>query len=302
LNADEAKEFRDQLNGTFSGIGAELGMNDERQLIIVSPIDGFPAAEAGLRPQDVIAGIDGESSVGLSIHEAVAKIRGQKGTDVELEVVRRGSENITFTITRGEIIIPSVDSEILEGNIGYLQISQFGEDTKRLAAEAAREFKDRGVSGVVLDLRGNPGGLLTAAVDVASLWMPQGETALLQKRGDTVVSTETASGNDILRGIPTVVLINEGSASSSEIVAGALKDSGVATLLGVKTYGKGSVQEIHTLRGGAELKVTIARWYRPNGDNIDKQGVAPDRQVDMADDDYTKGRDPQKDAALEFLR
>jgi carboxyl-terminal processing protease len=302
LNAEEAKEFQNQLNGTFSGIGAELGMNEEGELIIVSPIEGFPAAKAGLRPQDAIVGIDGESAIGLSILEAVNKIRGPKGTDVKLEIVRGGSQSLTFTITRDDITIPSVEHEILDGNIGYLQISQFGEDTSQLAEEAAREFKDKGVSGVVLDLRGNPGGLLNAAVDLASLWMPRGETVLQQKRGDIVVATQTATGNDILQGIPTVVLINEGSASASEIVAGALKDSGAATLIGTKTFGKGSVQEIHPLSGGAELKVTIARWYRPNGQNIDKEGVSPDQKVEMTDEDYTQGRDPQKDAALNFLR
>lgn len=301
LNAEEAQEFKDQLNGTFSGIGAELGLDDDDNLIIVSPIEGFPAAQAGLRPQDRIVGIDGESAGGLSIFEAVNKIRGPKGTDVTLDILR-GDQDLSFTITREDITIPSAEWEVLDGNIGYLQITQFGEDTARLAEQAAREFEDRGVAGVILDLRGNPGGLLDQAIKVASMWLPRGETILEQKRGGLTTSTESAVGGDSLRGKPTVVLINEGSASGAEIVAGALKDNDAATVIGVKSFGKGSVQEIVPLRDGAELKVTVARWYRPSGENIDKKGVSPDREVKMTEEDYDRDRDPQKNAALDFLR
>lgn len=301
LNEEEAKEFTRELNGTFSGIGAELGLDDTGNLVIVSPIDGFPAQKAGLRPQDRIIGIDDESAVGLTILEAVNKIRGPKGTDVKL-TVQRGNQTLEFTITRDDITIPSVESEIMDGNIGYMQVSQFGEDTASLSEKAAREFKDKNVKGVVLDLRGNPGGLLGKAIDLASLWLPKGETVLIQKRGDVTISTETSTGNDILRGIPTVVLINEGSASASEIVAGALGDNGAATLIGTKSYGKGSVQEIQPLLGGAELKVTVARWYRPNGENIDKKGVSPEQKIEITEEDYDQDRDPQLDAALNFLK
>lgn len=302
LNSEEAKEFQDQLNGTFSGIGAELGQDEDNNLVIVSPIDGFPAKKAGLRSKDIIASINGESTVGMSIDQAVSKIRGPKGTEVELRIVRDKKEDLTFKITRADIIIPSVKSEILDGNIGYLQISQFGDDTTRLAVAAAKDFKQKGVKAILLDLRGNPGGLLDSSIDVASLWLPKGDTVLQQKRGDKVTDTAHATGNDILRDIPTVVLINEGSASASEIVAGALKDHGSATLIGKKTYGKGSVQELQKFRGGSELKVTVARWYTPHGQNIDKTGISPDREVTISDDDYKNDRDPQKAAALEFLR
>lgn len=301
LNAEEAAEFDKQLSGTFSGIGAELGVDDEDNIIIVSPIDGFPAQKAGLRPQDQIIGIDGESTAGSTIFEAVNKIRGPKDTDVTLQIIR-GDKEMEITITREDIVIPSVDYEVTDDNIGYIQINQFGDDTAELSKKAAEEFAQKGVKGVVLDLRGNPGGLLNAAVDVSSLWLPKGTTVLQQKSGDTVISTETATGGDILNGIPTVVLINEGSASASEIVAGALKDNGVAELIGVKSYGKGSVQEIHPLEGGAELKVTVARWFRPNGENIDKLGVSPDKEVKMSEEDYEKDRDPQKQEALQFLQ
>jgi carboxyl-terminal processing protease len=302
LNAEQAKEFQEQLNGTFSGIGAELGEDEEGNLIIVAPINGFPADKAGLRPQDIIATIDDESTVGMSIDEAVSKIRGPKDTKVALRILRNKTEDLTFTITRADIKVPSVKSEILEGNIGYMQINQFGEDATQLATAAAREFKQKGVKGVILDLRGNPGGLLDASVDVASLWLPEGKIVLQQKRGKEVVSTAEATGNDILRGVPTAVLIDEGSASASEIVAGALKDHKAAKLFGMKTYGKGSVQELDTFSGGSELKVTIARWYTPNGQNIDKKGVSPDTEVKMSEDDFKHQRDPQKDAAVDSLR
>lgn len=302
LNSEEAKEFQNQLNGTFSGIGAELGQDEDNNLIIVSPIDGFPAEKAGLRPKDIIASINGESTVGMSIDQAVSKIRGPKDTEVELRVIRDKKEDLDFKITRADIIIPSVKTEILDGNIGYMQIAQFGEDTSRLAAAAAKDFKQKGVKGVVLDLRGNPGGLLDASIDIAGLWLPKGDIILKQKRGDKVTDTAYAKGNDTLRGIPTVVLINEGSASASEIVAGALKDHDAATLIGTKTYGKGSVQELQKFRGGSELKVTVARWYTPDDQNIDKTGISPDQEVLITDEDYKANRDPQKDAALESLR
>lgn len=302
LNSKDSEEFNNQLNGTFSGVGAELGQDANKNLIIVSPIAGFPAAKAGLRPQDIIVEIDGKSTSGLNVAEAVTKIRGPKGTKVSLRILRDKNQDLTFDITREDIKIPSVKYEILEGNVGYMQISQFSEDTAELATKAAEEFKSKGVKGVVLDLRGNPGGLLSSSVEVASLWLPKGATVLQEKRGGLVVATELANGNDILKGVPTAVLINEGSASASEIMAGALKDNKVATLFGAKSFGKGSVQQMQQLPGGGELKVTIARWYRPSGENIDKKGIKPDTEIKMAEDDYKNNLDPQKDAAVNFVR
>lgn len=301
MNEKDAEAFNNQLDGTFSGIGAELGQDAQGNLIVVSPIAGFPAAKAGIRPQDVIVEIDGKSTTGLSIDEAVTKIRGPKGTQVKLHVVRDKQQDLNFTITRDDIKIPSVKSEILSGNIGYMQITQFNDDTAELANKAAHDFKSKGVKGVILDLRGNPGGLLTAAVDVSSLWLPKNATVLQEKRSSVVVSTEFATGNNVLQGVPTAVLIDAGSASASEITAGALKDNKVATLYGVKSFGKGSVQQIKQLQSGGELKVTIARWYRPNGENIDKKGISPDHEVKMTEDDFKNKRDPQKDAAINFI-
>jgi len=302
MNSKDVESFNQQLNGTFSGVGAELGQDGDGNLIVVSPIAGYPAAKAGMRPQDIIAEIDGKSTTGLNIEEAVSKIRGPKGTQVKLRLIRDKKQDLSLTLTREDIKVPSVKHEILPGNIGYLQITHFSDDIAKLATQAAQEFAAKDVKGVVLDLRGDPGGLLDAAVEVSSLWLPKGQTVLQEKQGGVVVSTERANGNNLLQGIPTAVLINEGSASASEITAGALEDNKVATLFGVKSFGKGSVQQIKELAGGGELKVTIARWYRPNGQNIDKKGILPDKEVKMTDDDYKNKLDPQKDAAVAFLR
>lgn len=296
-----AQDFRQQLSGTFSGIGAELGKDDAGNLIVVSPISGSPAERAGLHARDIIASINNASTTGISVDTAVSKIRGPKGTQVTLKLVR-GEETPTVTITRDDIKVPSVKSEILDGNIGYLRINQFGDDTADLASKAAKQFKDAGVQGIVLDMRGNPGGLLDAAVSVSSLWLPTGTKVLDEKRGGEVVQTYTANGNDVLHGIRTAVLIDGGSASAAEITAGALRDNDAATLVGEKSFGKGSVQQIQNFADGSELKVTIARWYRPNGQNIDKKGIQPDKKVSISNDDIKNGSDPQKDAALQLVR
>jgi carboxyl-terminal processing protease len=297
----QAKDFDNQLSGSFTGIGAELGKDTTGSIIVVAPIDGFPADKAGLRPQDMLMSVNGQSTSGMSIDEAVSKIRGPKDTKVTLKVLRN-KQDLSFTITRADIKVPSVKSEILDGDIGYMQINQFSDDTATLAQQAAANFKDKHVKGVVLDMRDNPGGLLNAAVEVSSLWLPQGKTILQEKRGGEVVNTYQANGNVLLEGVPTVVLINDGSASAAEITAGALHDNKAATLMGIKSFGKGSVQQIQPLAGGAEIKVTVARWYRPNGQNIDKKGIVPDEEVKMSDDDFSHGRDPQKDTALNALR
>ena len=302
FTADEAKTFNDQLQGTFSGIGAELGKDAQGNIIIVTPIEGTPASKAGLRPQDIVAEIDGKSTAGLEIDAAVSKIRGPKGTKVTLKIVRDKQQELDVPIVRDDIKVPSVKSEMLDGNIGYMKINQFSDDTADLAQKAAQEFKDKHVKGIVLDLRGNPGGLVTAAIRVSSLWLPEGKTILQEKEGNVAVETDLANGNNTLQGIPTVVLVDQGSASASEITAGALKDNGVATIMGIKSYGKGSVQKVIPLPGGAEMKITVARWYRPNGQNIDKKGISPDTEVKITNDDIKANKDPQKDAAADFLR
>ncbi len=300
MNKQQAQDFNSELSGSFTGIGAELSQDDKGNIIIVSPIAGFPAEKAGLKPKDVIVEIDDKTTAGMTTSEAVTKIRGPQGTTVKLKVVRDGKQELNFTIERAVINIPSVEAKV-ENGIGYLKISRFGEDTTNLAQQAAADFKKQKVDGVVLDMRGNPGGLLNSAVGVSSLWLPQGTTVLTERRGGEVVDTLKSSGGSPLQGIPTVVLINQGSASASEIVAGALKDNGAATLVGEKTFGKGSVQQVITLRAGGILKVTVARWFTPGGKNIDKEGITPDTTVEITDQQVKDGQDPQKDAAFQSL-
>lgn len=314
FTAKEAKEFEGQVNGTFTGIGAELGKDKDNNLIVVAPIAGNPAEKAGIKPQDIIATINGESTTGLSIDDAVKKIRGEKGTKVTLQVIRDKAESLSFTIERDNIQIKSVKYEILDGKIGLISISTFGGDTDALIREAAVAMKTANVKGIILDLRGNPGGLLDASVTVAGEWLPTGKKILEEKRGSVVLRTYNSEGSGQLAGIPTVVLINEGSASASEIVAGALRDNNAARLIGEKSYGKGVVQQpicinggianrgVMGCNGGDMLKVTVASWYRPNGQNINKKGIQPDQTIKISDEDAAAQRDPQKDAAIQYLR
>ena len=298
FNPKDAKDFNNQLDGTFEGIGAQLAKDADNNIVIVAPIAGFPAEKAGLKPKDIIAVVDGTSTANQNVDQVVNKIRGPKDTQVKLTIVR-GSQHFDVTITREQITIPSVSSKV-ENGIGIMTISQFGKDTTDLANKAAQDFKNKGVKAVILDLRSDPGGLLDAAVNVSSLWL-NNKTVLTERRGGQIVQTYKSQGNALLAGLPTVVLIDSGSASASEITAGALRDNGVATLIGTKSFGKGSVQQIVNFADGGELKVTIARWYTPNGNNIDKQGITPDQTVERSDDDAKNGRDPQLDAAMQFL-
>ena len=299
LSAEETKEFNEGLNGTFEGIGAELG-KEGSFVVIVAPIKGTPADKAGVQPQDIIVEIDGEDSTDISISEAVSRIRGPKGETVTLTVIRDG-ERVEIPIVRDTITIDSVESEV-RGEVGLMTISRFGDDTVVLARAAAQKLKDQGVKSIVLDLRGNPGGLLDASVDVASIWLAKGSTVLEEKRGGEIIKTYKTDDQPILQGIKTIVLINEGSASASEIVAGALKDNDAATLLGQTSFGKGSVQRLLQLNSGGSLKVTIARWFTPGGKNIDKEGIAPDTAVELTSEDREAERDPQLDAAIKKLQ
>jgi len=294
----QARVFNQELAGTISGIGAELDADSSGNIVIVSPIAGYPAAKAGLQAKDIIAGVNDKTISGMSVDSVVNEIRGKAGTKVTLTIVRNQGNPFDVTITRQNITIPSVTwSE--SGSVGYMKISQFTNDTSSLAAKAAAEFKTKGVKGVVLDLRGNPGGYLSAAVDVSSLWLQKGQTVVSERRGSTIIDTETATGNDLLNGLPTVVLIDGGSASASEITAGALHDNHDATLVGQQSFGKGSVQQVENLSDGSEVKITIAHWYTPNGVNINKKGITPDVVVSPS---TTAGQDPQLDKANSIVQ
>lgn len=299
LSAEDTESFNDDLDGKFEGIGAELG-KEGSFVIVVAPLKGAPAEAAGIQPQDIIIEIDGEDATDISITEAVNRIRGPKGETVTLTLVREG-ERVETSIVRDTITIESVEWELLEDSIGLITISRFGSDTVGLTQQAARELRDQGADKIVLDMRGNPGGLLDAAVGVSGVWLPQGTTVLEEKQDGKVVQSYKASGGALLEGISTVVLVNKGSASASEIVAGALQDTGAATVLGEQSFGKGSVQRLIPLSSGGSLKVTIARWFTPNGISIDKEGITPDTVVELTSEDREAERDPQLDAAKEAL-
>ncbi len=301
FNPTQAKAFTNELDGSFAGIGAQLGADSSGNIEVIAPLSGTPADKAGLIPKDIITAINGKSTSGMSIDTAVTAIHGPSGSQVTLDIVRGSGQQLTFKITRANITVPSANYKILDGNIGYLTINQFGSDTVAIATKAAQSFQQAHVKGIILDLRDNPGGFVSSAVGVSSLWLPVGQTILQEKTGNTVVETDSSTGNNLLRGVSTVVLINAGSASASEIVTGALHDNKAAYVIGEKSYGKGVVQQVDDLPGGAELKVTIASWYRPNGQNINHKGIAPDQTVQLTDAQAKAGQDPQKDTAIQYL-
>lgn len=302
LTADEAKSLNDSLTGKLSGIGAEIGLKNNI-ITVVAPIDDTPASRAGLKAGDIIARINDEDTTNMTVETAVSKIRGPKDTKVILKLIRQGTEEpFDITITRDDITVPSVKWSMKNGNIAYIDVSRFGPDTEKLVDQAASELKSQGATKVILDLRNDPGGYLDAAVGVSSQFLDTGKPVVEEKTGGKSINKLTARQGAKLRGLPTIVLINGGSASASEIVAGALRDNQAAKLVGEKSYGKGSVQEIKNLPDGAQLKVTIAHWFTPAGINIDKEGIKPDVEVKLTTDDYNASRDPQLDKALELLK
>lgn len=300
FNDKEAAEFSGDLEGNFQGIGAELGKRNDA-LVVINTLDDSPAKKAGLLANDVIVKVNGEATDNWSIDKAVSKIRGAKGTTVKLSILR-GEEGLKeLSITRDEITNPSVKSEVLPGNIGLIRISRFGEsDTTTLTRKAAEDFKAQGVKGVILDLRGNGGGYLAASRDVSSLWL-EDKVVVTERAGGKVTETLRSDRDAPLKDMPTIVLVDGGSASASEIVAGALSDNKAAKLVGEKTFGKGSVQSVEEILSGGQLKVTIAKWYTPNGKNLSKNGLVPDVTVKLTPEDVNAGRDPQKDKAIELL-
>lgn len=298
MDQQDANDFNKDLTGNIGGgIGAEIGSKDGKVTIIMT-LPGTPAAKSGLLPGDTITAVDGKSTSGWSVSDTVNKIRGSVGTTIKL-TIQRGVDTKDFSIKRETITAPSVVSKVQNG-IGIITMSRFDETTVDLARQAATGFKKSGVKGVILDLRGDGGGLLSAAQGVAGIWLKN--QVVVSERTNGVTTDElNSSDNPILNGVPTVVLINGDSASASEIVSGALQDYYVATLIGEKTFGKGSVQKLIDLPDGAVLKVTVAKWYTPNGKNINKRGITPDKTVTLSVADAIAGRDPQMDAAMKQL-
>ncbi len=299
---EEAKIFDGDVSGTFEGVGMELGIRDG-VVTVVSPLKGTPAYKAGMQSGDKILSISGTSTEGMSTDKAVKLIRGTAGTSVDLKIYReKTNKTLEITLIRAKIDIPTTETKIL-GDAFVLSLYNFYAPSTEYFKAALKEFIDSGKNKLVLDLRGNPGGYLEASVDIASWFLPLGKTIVREDFGGGKEETVYRSkGYDIFNdNLKMVVLVNEGSASASEILAGALKEQGKAKLVGTKTFGKGSVQEVIKLDGGASLKVTIARWLTPLGNSISENGLKPDYEVKLTDKDVAAGRDPQLDKAIEVL-
>lgn len=301
LDPEKAKDFNESLSGSFDGIGAELGMK-KNQLLIIATLPDMPAEKAGIRAGDKILAVDKKATTGMTIDEAVTKIRGKRGTKVTLTIYRDGEpKERDIEIVRDKIVIQSVKWEMKSDGIGYIQIVHFTQDTAAKFKEAAQSLLAKKMKRLVVDLRNDPGGYLDAAVNIAGYWI-DGKTVVIERYADGTQDEYKGHVIPLLERVPTVVLINKGSASASEIVAGALQDEGRAVLIGEQSFGKGSVQDVQRLSDGSELKLTIANWFTPKGRTIQDEGIKPDISVEMTDEDYKNKKDPQLERAFEELR
>jgi carboxyl-terminal processing protease len=283
LNTENFSDMKEQTKGRFGGLGVEITM-EQGMVKVVSPIDDTPAARAGLQPEDFLIAVDEESIIGMQLSEAVDRLRGKVGSKVKIKVQRGQTEPFDVTIVRDFIKIRSVRSEIFDG-IGYVRITTFSEQTTPGLMEAVDDFfkiEGDSLKGIVLDLRNNPGGLLTEAVTVSDAFLEEGEIVSTRGRNSGDGSHIYAKPGDIARGLPMVVLINSGSASASEIVAGALKDHGRAIILGTRSFGKGSVQSVIPISNSSAIRLTTARYYTPSGISIQARGIVPDIEVKLA--------------------
>lgn len=305
---EQSKTFKSDIAGNFEGVGMEIGLKDGI-LTVITPIKGSPAERAGIRSGDKVIKIDGTDTYGLTVDKAVKLIRGTKGTVVKITIVREGvSEPIEKPITRDRIDIPTLETEIRGGDVFIIRLFSFTAQSPDLFRNALRSFLQSGTRKLVIDLRGNPGGYLDAAWDIASWFLPAGKPIVIEDfggKGDNKVYR--SKGYDVLntyfgKNYKVVVLVDAGSASAAEILAGALQEQGVAQLVGVKTFGKGSVQELVEITPETSLKVTIARWLTPKGHNLSHDGLNPDFDVKITQKDIDAKKDPQLEKALEIIR
>ena len=302
IEPEVAARLREDMGGSVSGIGAWVRENDDGFFEIVAPIDGQPADLIGLLPGDLIVAVDGESIIGQSFDEVILKVRGPEGTAVDLTIEREGEdEPLEFTIVRANFEVPVTDAEMLPDNIGYVRLLEFNRNATEKLTEDVNELFAQGAEALILDLRNNPGGYLDQSVSVADLFLPE-SVVLYERNNQGMDQTFVSDDGDMAETIPMVVLVNRASASASEIVAGALRDNGRAVLIGELTFGKGSVQQIHTLSDGSELRVTVARWYTPDNVSISEEGITPDIEVESPVD-FTFGEedDVQLKRAIEYL-
>lgn len=304
MTPEESEYFRTSLQGSFEGIGAQVNWDEEFNTVrIVEPYENQPAWNAGIRRDDLVIAVDGVEVVGTDLTSAVTMIRGPKGSTVVLTVVRKEvAEPFDIDVVRDTIEIPTIATDRLgpEGEIGYVRLNTFNENAGELVRQAMDEAVADGVSGLVFDLRGNPGGLLRQAVSVSSIFLND-KNVLIERFADGEETIYETENEQPVIDLPLVVLVNAGSASASEIVAGALQDHNRATLVGTVTYGKGSVQLPQPLADGSILRVTVARWFTPNDRTIDGTGLEPDVAIELSEEDLELGRDPQMDEALKLL-
>jgi carboxyl-terminal processing protease len=302
IDPDRAAIFREDVTGSFEGIGAAVRMDEMGRLVIAEPFAGRPAAEAGLARGDVVLEVDGASLQGLSLYEAISLIRGPAGSTVVLKVFRDGvDEPFDVPIERARIEIEVVESERLDGDIGYVRLTEFSRGATGKLADAVKELDKEGpLAGLILDLRDNPGGLLDESIFVSSQFIDEGTITIEKLKGDEEQVFEAQSGGVALD-VPLVVLVNRGSASASEIVAGAIQENDRGMVLGEQTFGKGTVQIPHSLSDGSELRVTIAEWLTPSGKQISGEGIVPDIYVERTQEDFVEGLDPQLDRAVDHL-
>jgi carboxyl-terminal processing protease len=301
LTPKENKDFQNGMDGMLEGIGAELTLRNEL-ITVVSPLKNSPAKKAGLQPEDVILKIDGVDATEYTFEQAVMKIRGPKGTQVVLTVARKGHDKpFDISITRQTVNVSSVDWK-MNGNIAVIEINQFGSKTKDEFSKAISEILPKAPKGIALDLRYNGGGFLDGAVDIVSEFMDKGKVVSVKKRNPSEDEVIYVNGKARVANVPLIVLINKGSASASEIVAGAIQDSKRGIIIGEQSFGKGTVQEVENLIDGSSLRVTVAKWYTPNNNNISEVGIKPDVTVERTAEDIQANKDPQLDAALDYLR
>ncbi|MDP2629140.1 MAG: S41 family peptidase [Candidatus Harrisonbacteria bacterium] len=300
---EEAKKFEEDVKGRFGGIGAEIGLNKNGVLTIVAPLKDSPAEAAGLQAADLILEIDGESTQDINIDEAVSNIRGEEGSTVVLTIFREGfNETKEVSIIRAQIKVPTLEYKLVDDDrFAHIRLFSFNENAPQVFADALQQSLDDKTEGIILDLRNNPGGFLQIANSLAGWFLEDGQIVVTERFRVGKDQVFKAQGPGLFKNTPMVILINQGSASASEILAGALRDHNKVPLVGQTSFGKGTVQELVRLRGEASLKITIAEWEMPAGEILSEDGLTPDVEVEFSDEDLEAGIDTQLNKAIETL-
>lgn len=302
LKPDDARKFQDDIKGVFSGIGAEIGIRGD-YTVIIAPLKNSPAEKAGLKSGDKILAVDEKSTSNVSLDEVVKNIRGSRGTEVVLMVLSNGDEKPRdVKIIRDTIKVPTVEWEIKDGNIAHLRLFNFNERADQIFADNMNQALRAGAEGLVLDLRNNPGGFLEVAVSIAGVFVDSGKEVVAEEFATDKRNSFVAQGDPVLKNFPLVILVNKGSASASEILAGALRHYTKAVIVGEQTFGKGTVQELKRLSDGSTVKITVAHWVLPDGAIIEGNGIKPDIEIKLTDDDVKKERDQQLEKAMEVIK